>query len=253
MTANVPATPLPSAATDVAPTILVIEDDPGVQTALQLLLEDEGYRVELAAEGAAGLARIVNGDVDLVLLDLMLPDMDGLEVCERARSQWSRFYPPIIMLTALSGLEQRRRGLAAGADDYISKPYDASMLLDRVQTWVRVRDHLKAAHEALEEATRREVGAQLESLGRAGRELAHLLNNELALPTGVLNLLEEHPDAPADLRPLIEKAAADLAAAGRHVDAFRRVVEAAQRDSPSAAGPPIAAPEPPSYPETPGA
>ena len=150
----------------------------------------------------------------------MLPDMDGLEVCERARAQWSRFYPPIIMLTALSGLEQRRRGLAAGADDYISKPYDATMLLDRVQTWVRVRDHLKAAHEALEDATRREVGAQLESLGRAGRELAHLLNNELALPTGVLNLLEEHPDAPADLRPLIEKAAADLAAAGRHVDAL---------------------------------
>src|SRR5829696_3191933 len=141
MTAKVPATPLPPTATDVAPTILVIEDDPGVQTALQLLLEDEGYRVELAAEGAAGLARIVNGDVDLVLLDLMLPDMDGLEVCERARAQWSRFYPPIIMLTALSGLEQRRRGRAAGADDYITKPYDATMLLDRVQTWVRVRGH----------------------------------------------------------------------------------------------------------------
>ena len=158
------------------------------------------------------------------------------------------------MLTALSGLEQRRRGLAAGADDYVTKPYDATMLLDRVQTWVRVHGHLKAAHEALEEATRREVGSQLEYLGRAGRELAHLLNNELALPTGVLNLLEEQPNVPAELRPLIEKAAADLAAAGRHVDAFREVVEAARRGAPGAADPPAAAPPPPHpSPETPGA
>src|SRR5205814_32813 len=85
--------------------------------------------------------------VDLVLLDLMLPEIDGLELCRQVRARPAdAVYLPIVILTALAGEAERRTGFAAGADDYVTKPFDAADLLDRVAVWVRTRTRLQAAH-----------------------------------------------------------------------------------------------------------
>jgi signal transduction histidine kinase len=130
------------------PLILVVEDDPVLAGVLCELLEDTGYAVQHAADGAAGVARIEQGGVDLVLLDLMLPDVDGLELCRRARAVERDVYLPIIMLTVL-GEKQRHAGFLAGADDYVAKPFDTGDLLDRVQVWLRTRQRLRLAHVRL--------------------------------------------------------------------------------------------------------
>ena len=98
------------------PVILVVEDDAAMSTFLRGLLEPAGYRVEITPNGAGGLARIENGGVDLILLDLVLPDVDGLELCRQVRAREGDVYLPIIMLTALAE-KQRHAGFTAGADD----------------------------------------------------------------------------------------------------------------------------------------
>jgi two-component system, cell cycle sensor histidine kinase and response regulator CckA len=162
------------------PVILVVEDDPVLAEVLGELLQHAGYTVERAADGAAGAARIEAGHIDLVLLDLMLPDVDGLELCRRARTLESDVYLPIIMLTVL-GEQQRHAGFLAGADDYVAKPFDADDLLDRVQVWLRTRLRLRLAHlrlleehEALREARtdlERQVVARTAQLEWANAQL----------------------------------------------------------------------------------
>ena len=136
--------------------ILVIEDDPGIREVLRELLGHKGYTVETASDGDEGLARLRQGGVDLVLLDLMLPDVDGLELCRRVRARGGEVYVPIIMLTALSGAAQRHEGFSAGADDYVLKPFSAEDLLDRVQVWLQARQRLQNARDrVLREVERR--------------------------------------------------------------------------------------------------
>jgi DNA-binding response OmpR family regulator len=120
-------------------TILIVEDDPLIAEVLTSLLEAAGHRVEAAGDGASGLDRILAGGIDLVLLDLMLPEIDGLELCRRVRARESADYVPIIMLTALASDAQRHAGFAAGADDYLTKPCTLEELLDRVRVWLRSR------------------------------------------------------------------------------------------------------------------
>ena len=121
------------------PVILVIEDEPPVRDMLRTLLELEGYTVEIAADGAAGLARIEAGGIDLVLLDVMLPELDGLELCRQVRAHQGEGYLPILMLTALATEPQLLEGFAAGADDYVTKPFSAGVLLARVRRLLRKR------------------------------------------------------------------------------------------------------------------
>ena len=118
------------------PAILVVEDDPVLADVPCDLLQHAGYAVERAADGTAGVARIEQGGIELVLLDLMLPDVDGIELCRRARAIEHDVYSPIIMLTVL-GERQRHAGFLAGADDHVAKPFDTSDLLNRVQVRLR--------------------------------------------------------------------------------------------------------------------
>jgi DNA-binding response OmpR family regulator len=127
------------------PNVLVIEDDKAVAQLLYQLLRREDYAVETAPTGAAGLDRVRREGVDLVLLDLMLPDMDGLAVCQQMRAIQNDVYLPIIMLTALASDDARHAGFAAGADDYVTKPFKTADLLDRVRVWIRTRQYLKAS------------------------------------------------------------------------------------------------------------
>ncbi len=114
--------------------ILIIEDEVPLAEALKYTLGKEGYDVELAHDGAEGLSRFEASGADLLLLDLMLPSMDGLEVCRRVRTSSA---VPIIMLTAKDSRLDEILGLEIGADDYVTKPFDTRTLLARIRTVLR--------------------------------------------------------------------------------------------------------------------
>ena len=114
--------------------ILIIEDDEGIVRVLRRALSYEGYTVDTALDGENGLHMARDHHPDLVVLDLMLPGMDGIEVCQRLRAGGST---PIIMLTAKDAVQDRVQGLDAGADDYMTKPFDLEELLARVRALLR--------------------------------------------------------------------------------------------------------------------
>jgi two-component system response regulator MprA len=121
---------------DARPRILVVDDDPRLAATLRRALAYEGYEVAVAADGAAALAAARAGPPDLVVLDVMLPGLDGVEVCRRLRAAGD---VPILMLTARDATADRVRGLDSGADDYLVKPFAYEELLARVRALLRRR------------------------------------------------------------------------------------------------------------------
>jgi DNA-binding response OmpR family regulator len=119
-------------------TILVVEDEPHMQQGLRDNLQFEGYDVDLAADGEEGLQKILASSYDLVLLDVMLPRLSGLDVCRAVRRKGLR--TPIIMLTARGEEIDKVLGLELGADDYITKPFSLRELLARVKAVLRRSD-----------------------------------------------------------------------------------------------------------------
>ena len=115
--------------------ILIIEDEPAMQLGLKDNLELESYKVEIASDGEAGLAKLKTGDYDLVLLDVMLPKLSGFDVCRSARK--AGIQTPIILLTAKGEEIDKVLGLELGADDYITKPFSVRELLARVKAILR--------------------------------------------------------------------------------------------------------------------
>lgn len=115
-------------------TVLIIEDDARIRRVLQLALTDEGFSVAEAGTGEDGLRRMAERDVDVVLLDLMLPGQDGLEVCREIRR---RSNAPVIMVTARTDSHDVVAGLAAGADDYVTKPFVVKELSARIRAMLR--------------------------------------------------------------------------------------------------------------------
>jgi two-component system phosphate regulon response regulator PhoB len=118
-------------------TLLVIEDDPDIVELLRYNLEREGYRVLVATDGERGLADAARHQPDLVLLDLMLPGLDGLEVCRRLRAQDGTRAIPVLILTAKSEEADVVIGLEMGADDYLTKPFSPRECLARVRALLR--------------------------------------------------------------------------------------------------------------------
>lgn len=114
--------------------VLLVEDDQHLGTMLMEGLSREGFCVDWVKDGFSAVNRVLEGDYDLVLLDIMLPKMDGLKVCRRIREVRD---VPIIMLTAKSQLEDKVEGLSAGADDYITKPFSFKELLARIGAVLR--------------------------------------------------------------------------------------------------------------------
>ena len=117
-----------------AQTVLIVEDDHNIAELLQLYLEKENYTVELAFDGGEGLTKFRSVKPDLVLLDVMMPVMDGWAVCKAIRAD-SKI--PIIMLTAKDETEDKISGLRAGADDYITKPFEMREVLARIEAVLR--------------------------------------------------------------------------------------------------------------------
>ncbi|RME82884.1 MAG: DNA-binding response regulator [Caldilineae bacterium] len=114
--------------------ILIIEDDPSIGKLLRRALLLERYEATLVADGFEGLRAFAEEEPDLIILDLMLPGIDGIEVCKRIREESN---VPIIMLTARDMVEDRVEGLDSGADDYVTKPFDIDELLARVRAHLR--------------------------------------------------------------------------------------------------------------------
>jgi two-component system, OmpR family, response regulator MprA len=133
--------------------ILVVEDDPPLAATLDRVLGTEGYDVEVAGDGNEALRRSRERPFDLVVLDVLLPGLDGIAVCKRLRATGPI---PILLLTALGGTDERVRGLDSGADDYLVKPFAYEELLARVRALLRrttPADHLRFGDLRLEPAS----------------------------------------------------------------------------------------------------
>lgn len=115
--------------------LLIVEDESRLAASLKKGLELERYTVDLAADGIVGFDLAVDGDYDLIILDLMLPGLDGLEICRRLRRQ--QISTPILMLTARGDIRDRITGLDSGADDYLPKPFSFEELLARIRALAR--------------------------------------------------------------------------------------------------------------------
>jgi two-component system phosphate regulon response regulator PhoB len=159
--------------------VLVVEDDAAVREGLQLALRRQGHVVHTAESGERGIEVLVHQHPDIVVLDLMLPGMDGFETCRRMRASGPI---PIIMLTARSEEADKIAGLEAGADDYLTKPFSPRELLARIKAVLRRRapqmtdDPVEVSGLRLEPATRRVFGdARALPLGPTEFRLLHFL------------------------------------------------------------------------------
>ncbi len=131
--------------------VLVIEDDRDIARLVELHLRDEGYSVTVVSDGKLGLRQALAKPHDLVILDLILPGMDGLEVCRHIRNRPE--YTPVLMLTAKSTDVDRILGLEMGADDYLTKPFNVRELLARVKALFRRVEALRAKDPAVPQKT----------------------------------------------------------------------------------------------------
>jgi adenylate cyclase len=165
-------------------TILAVDDQPANLRLLDAVLSPRGYRVIRASSGEQALELLPLSGVDLVLLDIVMPGIDGYEVCRRIRSAPETAFLPVVMITA-SGHQEKTRAIEAGADDFVSKPFDQSELLARVASLARIkRYHDTITKQAAELADwnaelEARVNAQLEELQRVNR-LRRFLSPQVA-------------------------------------------------------------------------
>ncbi len=168
--------------------ILIIEDELPMRTALQDVLQAEGYRVMQAADGEIGLRRAMEEKPDLILLDIMMPKLDGYAVCQELR----RLSNPVLvlMLTAKGQIEDRVTGLDAGADDYLVKPFSTEELLARVRALLR-RMH-RQAHAVVKLRFNDVEIDLLRQTASRGRKTLHFTTKEFSM----LRLMAEAPGEP---------------------------------------------------------
>ena len=175
--------------------ILVVEDEKKMAAFIKRGLEEEGAVVDIAYDGEDGLFRAATGNYDLIILDITLPRLDGLEVCRRLRDD--RIPTPILLLTARDSVEMKVRGLDSGADDYLTKPFAFAELLARIRALTRrntgqVSMRLQVGDLVLDPLTRR--------VTRAGQPI-ELTSKEFSL----LECFMRHPDQVLSRTVLAEK------------------------------------------------
>jgi two-component system, OmpR family, response regulator RegX3 len=205
------------------PSVLVVDDDPGVLDVVAFTLRREGFDVDEGRDGRTALDAARSRDYDIVILDVMLPEVSGTEVCRALRAESD---VPIVMLTARDAERDRVLGLELGADDYVTKPFSSAELLSRVRAILRRRELDRAGGGA---AVRRLGGLQID-LGRqqvtVDGEPVRLTLSEFK----VLALLAERPEAVVSRRELMQHLWAsehvgDEHACEVHISNLRRKIE----------------------------
>jgi len=180
-------------------TVLVVDDQPQNLRLLDAVLSPRGYTVLTAAGGEEALELLHAHPVDLVLLDILMPRMDGYQVCRRIRSDERTAFVPVVMVTA-SGSQERIESLEAGADDFVQKPFDQAELLARVASLSRIKHYQDTIREQAEELRRwnldlkARVDAQVRELERLSR-LRRFLSPQLAdliVASGDESMLASH-------------------------------------------------------------
>ena len=143
--------------------ILIVDDEPFNVDYLEQELERLGYVTEAAANGLEALERVAASPPDLVLLDVMMPELDGIATLRILKGEPESRFIPVVLMTALNAVEDRVRGIEAGADDFLSKPVDDRELLARIRTAITPkagdrRDHARASHDERPSGAVREAG-----------------------------------------------------------------------------------------------
>ena len=197
----------------------MVEDDPFSQDMLVRRLASRGYRVTAASDGEAGLVRVAEAQPDLILLDVNLPGMSGLEVLRRLRTTFSRDALPVILVTALGEDAHVIQGLEAGANDYVAKPVNLPVLLARMGACLQ----LKQSVAVLMQAERNRV--MLHTLGRACERIAQ----PMTAMTVLLEMLVRHP--PADAEAVRSELSQVLAVTREAGDLLHRLREVARAES----------------------
>jgi len=181
------------------PLVLAVDDLPANVRLLDAVLSPRGYRVLGAGSGPEALALVAEHRPDLVLLDIVMPEMDGYEVCRRLRQDPATAFLPVVMITA-SGDQERLLAIEAGADDFVAKPFDQAELLARVRSLLRIKRYhdtiegqaaeLAEWNRTLEQRVSDQVG-QLERMGRLRRFLSPQLA-DLVVSSGDESFLDSH-------------------------------------------------------------
>ena len=180
--------------------ILVIDDQPINVQLLKRKLEREGLEVVAAYNGRDGLALIKKEKPDLVLFDVMMPDMDGIEVCQRMQADEETRPIPVIFITARTTKESKLEGLGVGAVDYITKPIDLDETLARVQTQLRF---VTINREILDLQRRLEESRRAATIGAVTEGIAHNLNNLLGVAIGYIDLIKVHHEKPEQVKKIL--------------------------------------------------
>lgn len=169
------------------PRILVVEDDRDLADLLRLHLSDAGFDADLAHDGVAGLEHVLTGDYALVVLDVMLPELDGFTVCERIRA--AKAGQPVLLLTARSEEDEKVLGLELGADDYMTKPFSLRELTARVRTILR---RVEAVRDGADQASLR-YGDLVVDLGKRRVTLKEQPVDLTRTEFDLLEVFAQHP------------------------------------------------------------
>ena len=184
-----------------APSILVVDDQPINVQLLKRKLERGGINVSVAYNGMEALASVKQNMPDLILLDVMMPDMDGIEVCQRLQADETTRGIPVIFITARTTKESKLEGLGVGAVDYITKPIDLDETMARVQTQLR----FVSVNRQLVDLTRRlEESRRAATIGAVTQGIAHNLNNLLGVVIGYLDLVKAYYDKPEQVKKNVQ-------------------------------------------------
>jgi two-component system response regulator MprA len=217
--------------------VLVVDDEDNIIELIRLGLRYEGFQVEVASDGEQGIALAQRIDPDLVILDVMMPGIDGLEVCRRLRSNPTTRDVPVLMLTAKDEVGDRIRGLQTGADDYLTKPFDFYELLERIKAILRRQNRSKSSQSE----TSGEDAAQLLQFGdlrmntatrevtRSGRQI------ELtATEYNLLHLFMSHPRQVLDRQTILNRVwGYDFLGETNIIEVYVRYLREKIEDSPS--------------------
>lgn len=178
------------------PRVLVVEDEDSIANLLRVALTYEGYEVVVESDGRRGFRRASEEEFSLVILDLMLPGLDGMEICKRLRAQENEV--PVIMLTARAEVTDRVAGLRVGADDYVTKPFDFGELIARMEAVMRRKGGL--AQDAVIQAGDLRIDVEAHTATR-GDEQIELTKTEFAL----LELFMRNPNRVFDRETLLNR------------------------------------------------